>query len=302
MKAINISKEIILGGTMRNLKQWAINYYLWIMLGLSIIGASFGWVTVYQVYQIAVFKNEPAAVQTFKVIVMPDEKNAKDNEIRKEIKIKVNPGDKVGNIAKKLEDAQVVPEDELFIYMENNNISLEGIVFEGEYSLPAPSSPKETIAILTGPYKEWIKTDYRKYKDIDKSPIEIITIASMIEKEAAEDSERPMIAGVIYNRLSNNMKLQIDATVIYALGEHKSRLSYEDLKVQSPYNTYIVEGLPPTPICVPKNESIQAALNPISHSYYYYVVSAYGSRQHHFAETYDEHLINVAKYKSTMTK
>ena len=122
----------------------------------------------------------------------------------------------------------------------------------------------------------------------------------MIEKEAAEDSERPIIAGVIYNRLKNNMKLQIDATVIYALGEHKSRLTYEDLKVNSPYNTYIIEGLPPGPICTPRKASIEAALNPDMHSYFYYVLSSYGSQKHLFAETYEEHLSNVEKYKTTV--
>ena len=99
---------------------------------------------------------------------------------------------------------------------------------------------------------------------------DVITVASMIEAEAANDEERPVIASVIYNRLNAGMPLQIDATVMYALGEHKEYLTVEDTQVQSPYNTYLNTGLPAGPICNPGLSSINAALNPGQTDYLYY--------------------------------
>ena len=101
---------------------------------------------------------------------------------------------------------------------------------------------------------------------------QVITIASLIERETRVDAERELVSSVIQNRLSINMPLQIDATVQYALDEHKDRLNYNDLKVDSPYNTYQINGLPPGPICSPGAESIKAALYPAETDYLYYVL------------------------------
>ncbi|MDR1740753.1 MAG: endolytic transglycosylase MltG [Synergistaceae bacterium] len=123
-------------------------------------------------------------------------------------------------------------------------------------------------------------------------------IASMIEREALWDEERPIIAGVINNRLKKNMPLQIDATVVYAwklLGKRITRVLYSDLEVDSPYNTYAAPGLPPSPICVPSAESWEAALSPGENGYYYYVARRDG--YHIFAETYDDHRKNIKKAK-----
>ena len=116
----------------------------------------------------------------------------------------------------------------------------------------------------------------------------------MIEREARLDSERKIIAGVIYNRLSKNMPLQIDATVVYALGRHKEMVTYKDLEIDSPYNTYKYAGIPPGPISCPGKASLEAALNPAQHSYYYYVAKGDGS--HYFSKTYAEHLQAKQKY------
>ncbi len=117
---------------------------------------------------------------------------------------------------------------------------------------------------------------------------EILTIASMIEREAMVDREKPIIASVIYNRLEKKMPLQIDATVLYALGYHKSRVLYKDLRVKSPYNTYRNRGLPPGPIASPGFQSIMAALHPAKTDYLYYVAT--GKGDHIFSETYEEHI------------
>jgi UPF0755 protein len=118
---------------------------------------------------------------------------------------------------------------------------------------------------------------------------ELVTVASLVEKESANPEERPLIAGVIYNRIRSGMPLQIDATVQYALGKAKEDLKFDDLDVDSPYNTYKNSGLPPGPISSPSGESIQAALEPAKTDYLYYVLEADGEK-HFFTDDYDEFL------------
>jgi UPF0755 protein len=133
-------------------------------------------------------------------------------------------------------------------------------------------------------------------KELGLSINEVITIASLIEKEAANDTERSTIAGVIYNRIKKGMLLQIDASTIYAVTKGKNsvaRLTYNDLKAQDVYNTYVFKGLPPGPIASPGKPSIEAALYPESHEFLYYVL---GEKGHVFSKTYEEHLNNVKKY------
>src|SRR5439155_12337626 len=112
-----------------------------------------------------------------------------------------------------------------------------------------------------------------------KNDYEVVVVASMIEREAKFEEDRGKIATVMYNRLAKGMPLQIDATVEYALGTYKTRLTFDDLKVQSPYNTYLHKGLPPTPIASPGLASIEAALSPAKGSWLYYVVC--DSQGHH---------------------
>lgn len=119
---------------------------------------------------------------------------------------------------------------------------------------------------------------------------DFVIIASLIEKEARLDRERPLIASVIYNRLRRNMPLQIDATVQYLFKKHKSRILFRDLEIDSPYNTYRRRGLPPGPICNPGLKSLLAAVAPSSSPYLYYVARTDGS--HLFASTLQEHIFN----------
>ena len=118
---------------------------------------------------------------------------------------------------------------------------------------------------------------------------QLVTVASLVEKESATPEERPVIASVIYNRIRADMPLQIDATVQYAIGEPKEELSLADLEVQSPYNTYENPGLPPGPIASPSRESLEAALNPAQTGHLYYVLEADGKR-HFFTNDYEEFL------------
>ena len=118
----------------------------------------------------------------------------------------------------------------------------------------------------------------------------VITVASLIEKEAAAESERATVASVIYNRLCSNEYpyLQIDATIQYILDERKETLTLDDQQIDDPYNTYRYEGLPPGPIANPGLASIQAALEPADTQYYFYALESDGTH-HYFSETYEEH-------------
>ena len=127
----------------------------------------------------------------------------------------------------------------------------------------------------------------------------LITVASLIEEETASATESHKIASVIYNRLynwgSSPRFLNIDAAIFYALGEHKSALTSEDLQIDSPYNTYVYQGLVPGPISNPGLDSIKAALDPENTSYYYYVLNP-AEGKHDFSKTLDEHEKKVDKY------
>ena len=128
------------------------------------------------------------------------------------------------------------------------------------------------------------------------SPYELIVVASLIEREAKVQDDRPLVAQVVYNRLAKNQKLQIDATVIYALGQSgkKTRVTNADLKAPGPYNTYENLGLPPTPIAAPGEAAIQAALEPAPGTFLFYVVIDKNGR-HAFANTGAEHQRNIER-------
>ena len=124
-------------------------------------------------------------------------------------------------------------------------------------------------------------------------------VASLVEREALWDDERPLVAGVIDNRLRKKMLLQVDATVVYAWkvqGRTLTRVLNKDLEIKSPYNTYIVSGLPPEPICIPSEESWRAAFTPEETEFLYYVAGPDG--RHLFSKTYSGHLRNIRKVRS----
>ncbi len=137
-----------------------------------------------------------------------------------------------------------------------------------------------------------------------KTPEEAVTLASVVEKETGVASERPRVAGVFVNRLNKGMPLQSDPTVIYAitLGKYKleRQLYRKDLNIDSPYNTYVVPGLPPGPIANPGRASIEAVLKPEANTYYYFVADGTGG--HAFAETLEGHIRNVTKWREIQKK
>ena len=128
----------------------------------------------------------------------------------------------------------------------------------------------------------------------DKKINEVVTMASIIEREAIGSADRYIISGILYNRLKRDMALQVDAPFYFLLGKSSSELTLKDLKIDSPYNTYINKGLPPTPIASPGINSINAALHPEQTEYLYYLHDSSGVA--HYARTYAEHLKNKKKY------
>ena len=143
------------------------------------------------------------------------------------------------------------------------------------------------------PYQQEIQSN-------KKSLHQIVTEASLIEKEARVEADRARIAGVLENRLKRRMLLQVDATVLYALGKHKSRVLYRDLEVKSPYNTYRNRGLPPAPIASPGIPSLEATMRPEQHHYLYYVARPNG--EHIFTTTSAEHQRAINQVKMEKRK
>jgi UPF0755 protein len=176
--------------------------------------------------------------------------------------------------------------------------NLEGFLFPDTYQFPAGATAEEVARIMTENFRERVIEGPWQDRAAGKlSLLDAVIVASMIEREAETDEDRPLIAGVIYNRLKKGMRLQIDATVQYARREHKERLLYSDLAVDSPYNTYKNAGLPPGPICCPGLPSLEAALKPARTDALFYVDSGDGTGKHVFARTYAEHLKNVAVFR-----
>lgn len=174
--------------------------------------------------------------------------------------------------------------------------SLEGYLMPDTYKFARRSNERAILKQMLQNWKTKIYEPNRKLFAQSSLPLEkIIVIASMIEREAQVEADRPLISSVIRNRLAKDMPLQIDATVLYALGRHKSVVTYKDLKVKSPYNTYAKKGLPPGPICNPGVEAVKAALNPPKTPYLYYVARPDGS--HIFTKTHAEHLQAIARVK-----
>ncbi|MGC8971525.1 MAG: endolytic transglycosylase MltG [bacterium] len=165
----------------------------------------------------------------------------------------------------------------------------EGFLFPDTYEFFLDSPPEMVIKKFLDRFVEILPKDFEeKAKRLGLTPREAIILASLIEKEAKIDSEKPIIAQVLLKRLKIGMKLQCDATVQYALGKYKPFLSYKDLEVDSPYNTYLHYGLPPGPICNPGFSSITSAVNPANTDYLFYFTKDNGV--HIFSKTYKEHL------------
>jgi UPF0755 protein len=172
--------------------------------------------------------------------------------------------------------------------------TLEGYLFPDTYAFPAGTTAAQAVREMVRGFERQWKPEWDSLLPALKiNRNDMVTMASLVEKEARVPEERPVIAAVYYNRLRRGMLLQADPTVQYALGRHVSRVYYKDLATKSPYNTYIHRGLPPGPIASPGAASLFAAANPAKVDYLYFVARPDG--RHEFRRTLDEH--NNAKRK-----
>ncbi len=179
---------------------------------------------------------------------------------------------------------------------------LEGYLFPDTYFVSENATPHDLIVMMLDRFEEVYKKYETDVKNSGHTLDEVLTVAAMVEKEITLDEERGKAAGVIYNRLKEDMSLGIDATVLYAVGKTGDTLTEEDLKVDSPYNTRVNKGLPPGPIANPGEASFRAALYPEEHQYLYYVMEAAGKQNHIFCETYDDFLAAKEKYKNSLSQ
>ena len=174
--------------------------------------------------------------------------------------------------------------------------SLEGYLFPETYLFAKGTSPKDIFATMVDKMREGFdQTLKRRAEELGMNENTILTLASIIEKEAAADEERPLVSAVLHNRLKKNMRLQMDPTVIYGVKRMGEVITREDLKKQTPYNTYVIDGLPPGPISSPGIKSIQAALYPAKTDYLFFVSRNDG--RHHFSSSNKEHEKAVQMYQ-----
>ncbi len=181
--------------------------------------------------------------------------------------------------------------------LEKTENRLEGYLFPDTYEFYVDDTPENVIGKFLKNFDKKFSVELvQAAEKNDMSIKDAVIIASLIEREAKLSSEQATISGVIQNRLSSKEypKLQIDATIQYILG-HKGALTNEDLKIDSPYNTYLYDGLPPGAIANPGLDALTAAVNPEKHDYYFYVAKPDGS--HIFSKTYNEHLKAIEEAK-----
>jgi UPF0755 protein len=177
------------------------------------------------------------------------------------------------------------------------NPTLEGYLFPDTYAFPLGTTASQAVHEMVYDFERRWKPDWdARASALKINRNDLVTMASIVEKEARVPEERPVIAAVYYNRLQKGMLLQADPTVQYALGHHVGRVLYKDLAVKSPYNTYINKGLPPGPVAAPGVASLAAAANPANVPYLYFVASPDG--HHEFRMTLQEHTSAIREVRA----
>ncbi|MFN8370053.1 MAG: endolytic transglycosylase MltG [Bacteriovoracaceae bacterium] len=222
--------------------------------------------------------------------------------------VTIPEGKNIFEIAKILEAARIVKAEAFLSKARDKNFlkkigiaskfnvsSAEGFLFPETYRFNINSSPEVVIANLYNVFKNKTRDlDFRN--ELGLNFLEVITLASMVEKETGAAFERPKIAGVFYNRLKKKMRLQSDPTTIYGIYErYDGNLHKEDLLTTTPYNTYKISALPIGPICNPSLEAIKAALNPESSNYLFFV--SHNDGTHFFSDTYKKHVEAVNNFQ-----
>lgn len=230
-------------------------------------------------------------------------------------RVVIPEGRRAEEVARILDDAGVVEADAFLAALTVSQYqqpfladlpgdSLEGFLFPAGYEFSRQTTPQEAVDMLLRGFQENVASTLQMAGQ-PLTLFEVVTLASIVEREAVVPEERPVIASVFLNRLQAGIPLQADPTAQYAIaadpasveqfGYWKQGLTLDDLRFDSPYNTYVYPGLPPGPICNPGLSSVEAVVRPASTAYLYFVARDDGT--HVFAETLEEHLANVERYQ-----
>ena len=229
------------------------------------------------------------------------------------VKLAFNNQERLENLCERL-SSQIEPDTTQLLATFRDSVFLQknGFTKENVFAMFLPNTYEVYWNISANKFRDkmlkeynrfWTKERTAKASALNLTPVQVITLASIVHKETVKKSERPTVAGVYLNRLKQAMPLQADPTVIYALKlrDHNfdqiiKRVLYNDLFIKSPYNTYQNEGLPPGPIAMPDVDAIDAVLNPAKHNYLYFCASVERFGYHEFAATMAQHDINAKKY------
>ena len=210
----------------------------------------------------------------------------------RQVKVTIPEGFTVRDIAKRLYEAGIISSEDSFV---KKALPVEGYLFPDTYFFVKNESAEKIIQTMNERFNEVLPKDFlKKAKEKGLTEREAVILASIVEKEAKLDKDRPLIASVFLNRLKVGMLLQSDATINYVLKDKKPWLSEKDLAVDSPYNTYKYKGLPPGPICNPGLQSLLSVVNAPQSDYYYFLTKPDGEAV--FAITLEEHNRNIEKY------
>ena len=236
----------------------------------------------------------------------------------KPVKVTFNNLERIENLASRI--SNFIEADSLSLmnsfndvnFLNENNLNSESvfsIFLPNTYEFYWNTSADQFRDKMYNQFKSyWTEAKKEKARSLNLSPIEVSVLASIVQRETPKVDERPTISGVYFNRLKKNMKLQADPTVVYTIKEKKGfdtkirRVLYKDLKIKSPYNTYIHRGLPPGPIYMPDFSSIESVLNLENHKYLFFVADVKRPGYHMFASTNREHNKNKRQYTNWLRK
>ena len=222
-----------------------------------------------------------------------------------EYEVKVLEGDSLMEITSAFAKTGMISQEEFMELARDSDFlatydikapSIEGYIYPDTYFIPKGMKAEEALDLMISNMREKLTDKFNaRTQELGMTENLVLTLASIIEKEAVIDSERVLISAVYHNRLRKNMLLQADPTAIYGVKSSKERITLSDLKRKTPYNTYVNKGLPPGPIASPSIKSITAALYPANVPYIYFV--AQDDRSHRFSETAAQHTEAVKRYR-----
>jgi len=231
-----------------------------------------------------------------------------DKNLNQKVRLTIPEGYTIKQIGNLIQKKLSLSKDKFYHESSNDSLinilglkdkikNLEGFLYPDTYEVSPSISEKALVQLLFNEFRKKV-FDINGIDLKDTALLKAITLASIIQGETKFEKEMPVVAGVYTNRLKKGMRLEADPTIQYILPDGPRRLLYEDLKISSPYNTYIVKGLPPGPINNPGISAIKAALNPEENKFLFFVAT--GEGDHKFSENYEQHLNAVKEYRAML--